>query len=235
MEALPQVFGQLEAAVTALPDTYTGKEGYKAWIADAKLKYATPPTDVNGYITGLKAAGTALRGKMAVPDVPVAAPVMAAVAAAPAGAAAAPPAGAAAAPPVVTTQTPVVTTQTPVDTAATTQTPVDTAATTQTPVVTTQTPVDTAATTQTPVVTTQTPVDTAATTQTPVELEKAEAAPRPLIEVLSSTEAQPGRVTNPDGLDGGRYRKTHHQTPKRRRSGKKGRKGLSKKKTGSRK
>jgi len=191
MEALPQVFGQLEAAVTALPDTYTGKEGYKAWIADAKLKYATPPTDVNGYITGLKAAGTALRGKMAVPDVPVAAPVMAAVAAAPAGAAAAPPAGAAAAPPVVTTQT--------------------------------------------PVVTTQTPVDTAATTQTPVELEKAEAAPRPLIEVLSSTEAQPGRVTNPDGLDGGRYRKTHHQTPKRRRSGKKGRKGLSKKKTGSRK
>ena len=36
------------------------------------------------------------------------------------------------------------------------------------------------------------------------------------------------------GENGGK-RKTRHQTPKRRRSAKKGRKGLSKKKTGSRK
>jgi hypothetical protein len=38
-----------------------------------------------------------------------------------------------------------------------------------------------------------------------------------------------------EGSTGGRARKTRHQTPKRRRSAKKGHKGLSKKKTGSRK
>ncbi len=69
---LPPVFGQLEAAVTALPKEYTGKAGYTAWIADAKAKYTSPstdPTEVDTFIKTLKAAGTALREKRDV-DVP---------------------------------------------------------------------------------------------------------------------------------------------------------------------
>ena len=95
-----QVFGQLEAAVTALPSGYPGKDGYKAWIADARAKYASPPDDVEGYITGLKAAGTALREKRDVPAVPavVVAPAPAAPAAAGPAAPAGPPPPAAPAP-----------------------------------------------------------------------------------------------------------------------------------------
>jgi hypothetical protein len=77
---LPPVFGQLDTAVDALPADYPGKAGYTAWIADAKAKYTSPPPDVDTYITGLKAAGTALRAKgdVAAPE-PATAPVPAAI------------------------------------------------------------------------------------------------------------------------------------------------------------
>jgi len=66
------------------------------------------------------------------------------------------------------------------------------------------------------------PLDEAA----PAAAAEAAAAPAPDMSASSESESR----TN----DGGK-RKTRHQTPKRRRSAKKGRKGLSKKKTGSRK
>jgi hypothetical protein len=70
MATLPAVFGELEAAVDKLPDTYfTKKVGYKAWIADAKTRYTTPPPDVIAYIEALKAAGTAFRENRDVPPV----------------------------------------------------------------------------------------------------------------------------------------------------------------------
>jgi hypothetical protein len=55
-----------------------------------------------------------------------------------------------------------------------------------------------------------------------------------------ATEADAADAAAADGdyvelPENGGKRKTRHQTPKRRRSAKKGRKGLSKKKTGSRK
>ena len=64
---LPPVFEQLEAAVTALPMEYRGKDKYKVWIETAKAKYAnrsfSDPTEVDTFIKTLKAAGTALREK----------------------------------------------------------------------------------------------------------------------------------------------------------------------------
>jgi hypothetical protein len=71
----------------------------------------------------------------------------------------------------------------------------------------------------------------------PPPLDEAPPAPAPAF-IEPGPDAFPVNSERPPkiaGLDGGRSRKTRHQTPKRRRSAKKGRKGLSKKKTGSRK
>ena len=227
-----QVFGQLEAAVTALPSDYTGKEGYKAWIADAKMKYATPPTDVDEYIKGLKAAGTALRGKMAVPAVPAAAPVMAAVAAAPPPAASAAPAAS--------------------NVAAS-----DAASPAASNVAASAAPAPTAeASLGLGLGSGSTPALAETLSLSSSQSEGAlglgsgsppsafnpggEGAPlgSAADDAREAAEAEEGEEAaefKNNQKEGGRGRKTRHQTPKRRTSAKNGRKGLSKKKTGSRK
>jgi hypothetical protein len=228
--ATHQVFGQLETVVGGLPDDYPGKDGYMLWIADARAKYATPPTDVDEYIKGLKAAGTALRGKMAVPAVPAAAPVMAAVAAAPAGAAAVPGAGAAdaapgaeaaAAGPILPLGS--VQNQSLLGSNLGTTEPLPGAA--PPPAAS-----EGAAETAVDIGVAPPPAPAAASAAPPAEADAAAS----LGELDGSAFANGQRGT-PRARPSSAGRRTHHQTPKRRRSAKKGRKGLSKKKTGSRK
>ena len=235
--ATHQVFGQLETVVGGLPADYPGKDGYMLWIADARKKYAEPPTDVDEYIKGLKAAGTALRGKMAVPAVPVAAaaPAMAAVAAAPAVVAEAAPPESAPPPPPADKMVPPPTLLKNADgtlVGSTTPAPPPPESAPPPPPVDRMAPPPTLLTnadgtlvgSTTPVRPTQSDIDNAS-------------------EALSSAEPGPEQdaarerlyaVKKAAGQEEGGKRKTHHQTPKRRRSAK-GRKKLSKKKTGSRK
>lgn len=262
--ATHQVFGQLEAAVTALPSDYKGKDGYMAWIKDARAKYASPPDDVDGYITGLKAAGTALREKGAVPAVPVAAPAAAAsgdagaagdtrglaaalgrgeevgVEAAPpptllrnldgsvvgsnpvaaAAKAAAPAAPAPAAGPAAAASAAQAAASGDADAAAQAAAGPAASAADAAPAASAADAADAAS-------------EAAAASGAADILNRAAANDRALRQSKEIAIDAANQVLNDEG---GRRRKTHHQTPKRRRSAKsKGRKKLSKKKTGSRK
>ena len=267
--ATHQVFGQLEGVVGRLSDDYPGKDGYMLWIADARKKYAEPPTDVDEYIRGLKAAGTALRGKMAVPAVPAAAPVMAAAAApavvASAAASPAPsnvaasdaaapaasnvaPAGAAALPPpasnvAASDAAAEAEAKAKADAEAVAVAAAEAEAKAKADAEAVAAPgAEAAAAAAAAAATEAAAVAEAAAKAKAKEAEEAEARDietaneavkngakviAPLPDTLAGVPAL-GYV--PPDRRGGR-----HQTPKRRRSAKKGRKGLSKKKTGSRK
>jgi len=230
---LPQVFGQLETAVAALPEEYTGKAGYTAWIADARAKYTSPPPDVDTYITGLKAAGTALRAKG-----DVAAP---AAEAAGASGAAAPAPAPAAAPAPAEPAAPAATAAAAGEGAAAAPAAADAAAA---PAAQIPLPVNASIGVGLPNSSTPALANTLSPSSSQPEgaLGLGQGTPPETLADRGIREAAEAAADEGITLEeSGGKRKTHHQTPKRRRSAKKGRsshssrKKLSKKKTGSRK